>query len=138
MNKIIFAIIVMLSSQVFAEKVEDMQVTGEKIDREGIRKTFLDHQKDLMGCYNKALANAKKKTKETGKESQSLAGKMTLDFTIDEDGSVMYMQMDSGRSNLKDMGVAGCIIKQGYSWIFPKPPKGQTVQVFYPLAFSPK
>lgn len=116
------------SMAVAVDANSEMQTSVEKIDREGIRKVFLDHQNDLTGCYNSALASAKDKS--------TVQGKMVLDFTIAEDGSVMYMGMDPTRSTLKSHSVAGCIVKKAYGWIFPKPPAKQTVQVYYPLSFS--
>ena len=112
-----------------AEMNNEVDTSIEKIDREGIRKVFIDRQKDLTGCYNAALASAKDKS--------TVQGKMVLDFTIAEDGSVMYMAMDPTRSTLKSHYVAGCIVKKAYGWTFPKPPAKQTVQVYYPLSFSP-
>ncbi len=81
-----------ISSSFSMDTSEEMEISNKKIDREGIRKVFLDHQSDLADCYNSALSHAKDKDK--------LNGKMVLDFWIGEDGSVTYMSMDPTRSQL--------------------------------------
>ena len=131
MNALV-AILITLSSSLLlaAESENEMETSVEKIDREGIRKVFIDHQKDLSACYNTVLAKAKDKS--------TVQGKMVLDFTIDEDGSLMYIALDPQRSTFKGYSIAGCIAKKAYGWTFPKPPAKQTVQVYYPLSFSPK
>ena len=129
--KILFVLLMLSTSNTWAvDANSEMETSVEKIDRDGIKKVFLDHQKDLTGCYNSALANAKDKS--------TVQGKMVLDFTILGDGSVLYMGMDSTRSTLKSHSIAGCIVKKAYTWTFPKPPAKQTVQVYYPLSFSTK
>ena len=127
--KILFVLLMLSTSNTWAvDANSEMETSVEKIDRDGIKKVFFDRQKDLTGCYNSALTSAKDKS--------AVQGKMVLDFTIAEDGSVMYMAMDPTRSTLKSHFVAGCIVKKAYGWTFPKPPAKQTVQVYYPLSFS--
>jgi hypothetical protein len=130
--KCIFTIAILFTGfSVFAvDNNEDVVTSIEKIDRAGIKKVFFDHQKDLTNCYDSALAKAKDKS--------TVQGKMVLDFTIDEDGSVLYMGMDSTKSTLKSHSIAGCVVKKAYTWTFPKPPAKQMVQVYYPLSFSHK
>lgn len=138
MEKIIFVLVLATSGITFAEDKEALQVIGEKVDREGIRKTFLNHNKDLAGCYNNILKQAQETAKRTNKEMPNLSGKLVLDFSIGEDGLVEHIQVDPKKSTLSHRKLEGCIAKLAYSWQFPKPPSGQTVQVFYPMSFSSK
>lgn len=136
MRKIVFMCILCGSLFSFAGKEDEMNVVGEKIDREGIRNTFIKKEKELFECYNTALILAKDSAKKAGKDLGDFSGKMVFDFSIDEDGSVIYIQLAKDKSKFQSERVAGCISKLVYSWKFPQPPKGQTVQVFYPMSFS--
>jgi len=100
---------------------------GTLIDREGIRQVFLNNQKYLQECYVAAL-----------KKDKSLSGKMVIDLAITDGGKVTYAKVDDKRSTLKNKKFGGCVVKGVKSWTFPEPPPGQTVQVYYPVAFSGK
>lgn len=96
------------------------------IDRNGIRKAFVDNQKEIAECYD-TLANAKK-----------LKGKMVFDFTIDDQGKVISSTISEEKSTLKDKALGECIATKMKSWTFPKSASTETTQVFYPLLFTPK
>lgn len=98
-----------------------------KIDREGIRKTFFTNQSAVQKCYTDMLASQK-----------DLNGKLTLDFDIDDKGKVTRATWSEEKSRLKSPELAKCITEKIVAWEFPKSPKGTTVQVFYPMAFSTK
>jgi len=97
------------------------------IDRNGIRQVFLNNQRALQSCYEAALASDK-----------SLSGKLVLDFDIGEQGRVLRADYSRDKSTLTNSQLATCVINRMKNWRFPEPPQNQTVQVFYPLAFSGK
>ncbi|MBY0316193.1 MAG: AgmX/PglI C-terminal domain-containing protein [Bdellovibrionales bacterium] len=103
----------------------DAETSGGDIDRNGIRQVFIQNQRALQACYERALSTDK-----------GLGGKLVLDFDIGEQGRVLRAEMSRGKSTLVNDELAGCVISRMKNWRFPEPPKNQTVQVFYPLAFS--
>jgi TonB family protein len=110
---------------------EDMKLTTKQngdtaINREGIRQTFINHNIDMQKCYTSAL-----------KENKGASGKVVVDFTIVEGGKVGEASVYGPKTTLTDEGMNKCLIDGIKKWKFPAPPKNQTVQVYYPLAFSP-
>lgn len=103
----------------------DAETSGGDIDRNGIRQVFINNQRALQACYERALSTDK-----------GLGGKLVLDFDIGEQGRVLRAEMSRGKSTLVNDELASCVIARMKSWRFPEPPKNQTVQVFYPLAFA--
>ena len=118
-----------LQENTFSTTNETDGVTSgaSKIDREGIRQTFISHQKELQLCYKTALKNNKE-----------LKGKLVFDFTIGQAGKVLKANVDPKRSTLVSEELGSCIQKLILSWTFPPPPDKQEVQVYYPMGFSPE
>jgi hypothetical protein len=109
---------------------EDANVGGpQKIDREGIRQTFIDHQKQIQACYGTLL-------KSDLANKDKYQGKFVLDFDIGGDGKITRMVQATDKSTLINPTLLKCIADHAAQWQFPKPPPKQTVQVFYPLKFS--
>jgi pSer/pThr/pTyr-binding forkhead associated (FHA) protein/outer membrane biosynthesis protein TonB len=99
---------------------------GGNIDRNGIRQVFINNQRALASCYERALSTDK-----------GLGGKIMLDFDIGEQGRVSRAEVSQDKSTLVNASLANCVISKMKTWRFPEPPnKNETVQVFYPLAFS--
>lgn len=105
----------------------DGESYGGNIDRDGIRRVFFNNQKAIQSCYEKALGGDK-----------GLSGKLVLDFDIGEQGRVLRGDYSQAKSTLNNSELATCVINKMKTWKFPEPPSNQTVQVFYPLAFSSK
>lgn len=63
-----------------------------------------------------------------------LAGELTTKFTISPDGKVSSAKSEG---TLNDSAVIDCVEKTFRSMIFPKPDKGGTVVVSYPVVFAP-
>lgn len=105
----------------------DAETSGGNIDRDGIRRVFFSNQQAIKSCYEKALGGDK-----------GLSGKLVLDFDIAEQGRVTRGDYSRAKSTLINDELATCVINKMKTWKFPEPPSNQTVQVFYPLAFSNK
>lgn len=105
----------------------DGESYGGNIDRDGIRRVFFSNQRAIQSCYEKALGGDK-----------GLSGKLVLDFDIGEQGRVLRGDYSRAKSTLVNEELASCVINKMKTWKFPEPPANQTVQVFYPLAFSSK
>lgn len=105
----------------------DGESYGGNIDRDGIRRVFFNNQRAIQSCYEKALGGDK-----------GLSGKVVLDFDIGEQGRVLRGDYSRAKSTLVNDELAECVINKMKTWKFPEPPANQTVQVFYPLAFSSK
>jgi hypothetical protein len=74
-------------------------------------------------CYERALG-----------QNPNLEGRVQVRFLISRDGSVSTAS--NGSSTLPDSGVVSCVVRAFYGLSFPKPENG-TVQVRYPILFSP-
>ena len=82
------------------------------------------HKSDVSDCY------------ATAKEAKpELAGKLSLDFTIDGTGKVSEVKVDPA-STLKDDGVNACVSDKAKSWSFPKTRDGQSMTLPYSFNLS--
>lgn len=90
-------------------------------DRNAIRETFSKNSSDILAC---------------SKENPSVQGQLTLDFEIDENGKATNVKANKKSSVVKDEKMVKCLADKMKSWNFPKSPRGQIVNIVYPLVFS--
>ncbi len=82
------------------------------------------HKGDVTDCYAAA------------KEARAdLAGKLTIDFTIDGAGKVSGIKVDPA-STLKDDGLNTCVGDKAKAWEFPKTRDGEPMVLPYSFSFS--
>jgi len=79
--------------------------------------------RSVQDCYEKEL-----------KKNPKLGGKITIRFTIGEDGKVSEARTES--DSMGNPAVADCILSRLRHWRFPKP-EGGNVTVSYPFVFAP-
>jgi hypothetical protein len=94
------------------------------LDKDIIRRIVRAHLGEVRSCYSKGLA-----------KDPTLAGKVTIAFTIGPDGNVTTASV--GDDTLSDATVGTCIAKRAKAWKFPKPIGGGVAAVRYPFSFSP-
>ncbi len=70
------------------------------------------------------------------KAKATLAGKVTIKFGIEKDGSISGVAADAGGTTMPDKDVVACVIRGFQGLGFPAPEAG-TVSVVYPIMFSP-
>ena len=95
------------------------QLSPELIDKE-VRR----HRAQMQFCYQKQLTR-----------SPNLAGKVSLQWVIAMDGSVIRPKVKS--SSLGNDDVESCLVRALANWKFPKP-EGGVVEVIYPFVFGAK
>ena len=78
----------------------------------------------IRECYERQL-----------QRDPELAGKVTVSFVIDLDGSVKFAALKS--SSLNHEPAEACISEQVGTLRFQKPRGGKTVVVSYPFRFAP-
>lgn len=93
--------------------------SASSIDKDQIRQVVRRHMNEIRFCYEKALA-----------AQPTLEGRVTVQFTIDTDGSVSQSSVQS--STLKHPPTETCITDAVKLWQFPKP-VGGIVKVAYPF-----
>ncbi len=82
------------------------------------------HKSDVSDCY------------ATAKEAKpELAGKLSLDFTIDGTGKVSEVKVDPA-STLKDDAVNACVDGKVKTWEFPKTRDGKNMVLPYSFNLS--
>jgi hypothetical protein len=91
-------------------------------DRELILKVVRRHQNQIRFCYETELSR-----------DPSLAGKVTVAWTIDATGGVSIAEV--AESGLQNPAVEGCIVQRIRSWKFPEPRSGQEVSITFPWVF---
>ncbi|ACL66793.1 FHA domain containing protein [Anaeromyxobacter dehalogenans 2CP-1] len=96
------------------------QVMGS-IDKELVRKVIQDHAAQIRYCYEQQLAI-----------NPRLAGKVSIKWVIQTDGSATSPQVDSGATTLEDAKVHDCMMSRITSWQFPKPKGGGIAVITYP------
>jgi TonB family protein len=88
-----------------------------------IQKVMRANFSSFRKCYEKGLADDPK-----------LAGRVTVRFVIDLDGTVSSA---SGASDFADHEIDTCVVGVVKKLVFPKP-EGGIVSVSYPIVFSPE
>jgi hypothetical protein len=63
-----------------------------------------------------------------------MQGRVTIQFTIASDGSVMHSHIHG--TTMNDADVETCVGRQVCRWEFPKPKGGGIVIVTYPFSFT--
>jgi hypothetical protein len=96
------------------------QVMGS-IDKELVRKVIQDHAAQIRYCYEQQLAI-----------NPRLAGKVSIKWVINGDGSASSPQVDGGATTLEDAKVHDCMMSRITSWQFPKPKGGGIAVITYP------
>ncbi len=121
-----------------AEPTGETGDTGETTDTGGsgadvetrntdrIQKVIVDNRKPFRDCYEKLK-----------KEIPTLAGTMTLTFTLDAEGKVMSAELNQDRSDLKAPDVVKCAIAELQKLKFPPSSRGMETTVNYPFNFKP-
>lgn len=100
-----------------------LQAAGSgRLSRAQIQKVINEHVAQVQACYEKSLLR-----------DHSLAGKITFDWVIAENGSVSSVRVRA--STMSGSAVSTCILQEIRSWTFPTP-EGGSVAVTYPFIFS--
>jgi hypothetical protein len=88
-----------------------------------IRRVVRNANSKFLACYQAGL-----------QKNPTLAGRVTVKFTIDKNGAPKAVTVAGG--DLSDKSVGQCLTKAVSSLTFPQPDRGEVV-VSYPFAFSP-
>ena len=79
----------------------------------------------ITHCYNKTL-----------KGYPDLKGRIVVEFNIDPEGTVSYINIISSTLNFQNSGLEECVVAMIQNWRFNKIPEG-TATVIYPFVFFP-
>jgi hypothetical protein len=90
-----------------------------RLDRAAIQRVISQHLHEIQACYERALLRHHK-----------LIGKIVLDWTIEQDGTVSQARLVT--PGLGEVG--SCVLQSLRSWRFPRP-EGGTVPIRYPFIF---
>lgn len=96
--------------------------TQGSLSQEAIQAVVQKRIASIKACYDNELA-----------KNPKLQGKIVIQFTIGEDGSVVDASVKSSTMGSKE--VEECVVRRFLRFTFPKPERG-TVTVEYPLVFS--
>jgi len=103
-------------------RTEAPEVDGS-LDSDSIARVVRSRMRMVQDCYEREL-----------KRDPGLAGKIEIEFTIGEDGSVTEARVATNKMGSDE--VAQCIVSRIQRWKFPKP-KGGSVTVNFPFIFAP-
>jgi TonB family protein len=93
------------------------------LDREIIRRIIRRHINEVKFCYESELT-----------KNPTLAGRVSIQFTISGDGQVVASVLQS--SSMGNARVESCVVQAVRRWEFPKPERGGIVIVSYPFSFQ--
>lgn len=99
------------------------ELTAPGYDRDLILKVVRRHQNEIRFCYESQL-----------NQEPSLAGKVTVEWTIGGSGAVASAQI--AESGLQNDTVENCILQRVKRWRFPEPKGGEEVAVTFPWVFQ--
>ena len=94
------------------------------LDKDVIAKIIRSHQNEIKYCYETEL-----------NKNPSLAGKVSVAFTIDPAGAVSEANVTE--TTLNNSTAENCMLSRIRRWKFPEPKGGGVVAVTYPWLFSP-
>lgn len=97
------------------------ELDGGKLDPRAVARTIRSRMAGFRSCYENAL-----------KRTAQLAGKITLDFTIEEDGRVSEADIDV--DTVGDQEMARCLVGLVKRIRFPSPENGN-VRASFPFVF---
>jgi hypothetical protein len=91
------------------------------IDKELIRQVIKEHAAQIRFCYEEQLA-----------VNPKLAGKVSINWTIDADGNASNANVVKDGTSMVDDKVHQCMMARIVSWQFPKPKGGGIAVITYP------
>ena len=94
------------------------------LSQEAIKRVLDEARPKLVYCYERELQTL-----------HQLAGKVTVDFVIDADGSVSEAKVKT--TTLKNEKAEQCMLGIFAGLKYPKPAGGGTVDVSYPMIYKP-
>jgi len=97
------------------------QIQGS-LTKDQIRRVVQQHRSEIAYCYEKELS-----------KDPSLAGRVTVRFTISASGSVVSAVVRD--TTLNNAEVEACVTNSVRRWVFPEPDGGGIVIVNYPFNF---
>ena len=103
---------------------EDIGGTGD-FDVSVVTRTVKRRLRAIQVCYEKEL-----------RRNPSLAGKVTVEFTIVERGTVSKAKVVDNTTG--DAAVASCVVKTVKRFRFNPGPEGGSVTYAYPFVFAPQ
>ena len=92
------------------------------LDKELIRRVVRENQRQIRHCYERLL-----------QRNPGLAGRVTVRWRIDADGSVGESEVAESTVNTPALGA--CLADAVRGWKFPRPKGGGVVRVSYPFVF---
>mgnify|MGYP001164658233 CR=1 FL=1 len=92
-------------------------------DKEKVREVIRKNLEEIRKCYEKVA-----------ELQPDLAGNVTLDWSLTENGSVEKIKVQS--SSLQSKEVENCVADLVKSLKFPKPMSEKTVHITYPFVFG--
>lgn len=94
-----------------------------------LRKAVLEQKKRLLACYDYEL----KKNKNAG------AGKVLMEWDVDDTGHAQNIRIDEAASTLKIPTLTKCLSDEIRDIDFPiAPNKGTNLHIRFPFAFNPE
>lgn len=94
-----------------------------------LRKAVLEHKKRLLGCYDYELK----------KDPQTPAGKVLIEWDVDDAGHAQNIRMDEAASTIKIATLTKCLSDEIREIDFPiAPNKGTNLHIRFPFAFHPE
>lgn len=96
---------------------------GSSGQKQAIRATVRENLATVKGCYTDAI-----------KRNPNLAGKVVLEWDVDDTGAVKRALVKS--STLNDAATETCMIDKLKATRFTPAPKGVTTNIIYPFIFA--
>ncbi|HEY6460419.1 MAG TPA: AgmX/PglI C-terminal domain-containing protein [Polyangiaceae bacterium] len=85
------------------------------------------HRDEARACYDAALPN-----------HPGIQGDLVIQFTIDPKGAVTRVSQDTGRSQITEPGVVGCVVNVIKRIQFAASPGGYETMASFPYNFMPR
>ena len=98
-------------------------IVGASLRREAIQRVMRRRFRAILNCYEREL-----------REDRDLAGRITVQFTIQPTGRVSDAQL--GSTTINSERFEACVLRRVSATRFPRPMGGGIVKVTYPYTFS--
>ncbi|MCC6335023.1 MAG: TonB family protein [Myxococcales bacterium] len=102
-----------------------VSVASEGLDSATVTRLVKQHQREVFGCYEKALERA-----------PGLKGMVRVAFVVDDQGAVKDARIDE--TDLDDMELQKCITRAIRTWRFQPPAGGADTTIRYKWTLDPR
>jgi hypothetical protein len=116
-NFLFLSALVFLSTTAFSFEGDD--------EREQVKAAISAHSNETHVCY-----------RDNQKAIRGATGKIFFEFEVDDKGGLVRAELNKKKTTLNNDVLIKCMQEKFKTWSYPAAPKGTTIKVIKPFAFT--